>query len=138
MTKNVSFKTFLTSNARDNFSNKLSSVLESLHILIEDMDNLKAKNIIEASELIAFNLKSILKNNMFRSNEERSYLKTIQKIVFAILSSLDKNEELKPVLKASAEEIQAILSKMGEPINNIATEEKPKVPTQSNILPPID
>ena len=138
MTKNISFKTYLTSNARDNFAGKLSSALESIHILINDIDNLKTKSAIDAAELIAFNLKAILKNNMFRSKEEKEYLKTIQKVVFAILKALDTNEELKPVLKASAQELQAILSKIGEPINSIAVEEKPKTPTQSNIVPPVD
>ncbi len=118
------FNDFLLNEGRTYLANKVGDILTALQNLSEDAQGGLGRRAVErAVQKIVDQIRRILHSHW--DDTEKYALETLQKVGVGMMVGLEKAEVDLPALMASAvETIEQISSKLGEPINNVASEKE--------------
>lgn len=134
-----SFKQFLICENEQFLAVQMNDVLDDLQNLQDEINNIGTKNLVKTSQLIANNIRNIIKSHWEISTNKP--LVSLQKCGVAILKGIQEKSDLKDVIPSLIEEIQKAISQMKEPVNRIASpsskiKEEPVELSQSGDLSP--
>jgi hypothetical protein len=115
------FKDFLINENKYYLGQKAGDLLTAVQGLGEDAPNLGNRALIRAAQGIVNQIRRILHGRW--DDEDAKYLKTLQKVGVALCKAIDAKDELEGVIASSAQTLEAMLGKMGVPVNNIGAEE---------------
>jgi hypothetical protein len=118
----MGFKEFLLTEQNDYFSEKIGDVLTSVHELLNNSDQLGARQIVKHSEGIANQIRKILHTSWPRTLLK--YLRRLQKCGVAIMKAIEEKGDLKEVIESVKGEIEKISEKLGTPIHHLTTPDK--------------
>ena len=109
------FKQFLLLENEQFLAVQMNNVLQDLQ---DEIENIGTKNLVKTSQLIANNIRNIIKSHWEISTNKP--LVSLQKCGVAILKAIQEKSDLKDVFPSLIEEIQKAISQMKEPVNRIA------------------
>lgn len=112
------FKQFLLLENEQFLAVQMNNVLQDLQDLQDEIENIGTKNLVKTSQLIANNIRNIIKSHWEISTNKP--LVSLQKCGVAILKAIQEKSDLKDVFPSLIEEIQKAISQMKEPVNRIA------------------
>ena len=113
------FKQFLLLENEQFLAVQMNNVLQDLQDLQDEIENIGTKNLVKTSQLIANNIRNIIKSHWEISTNKP--LVSLQKCGVAILKAIQEKSDLKDVFPSLIEEIQKAISQMKEPVNRIAS-----------------
>lgn len=114
----IKFKEFLLNENQAYLSQKIGDVLSALHEL-KDSKSLGSRDLTRFSERIVSQIRRILHSNW--SKEDQKYLKALQKVGVAIMKSIEEKDNLAEIIAGSADLVEKLVSKLGMPINKLAS-----------------
>lgn len=118
--QSLSFKSFLICEASGYFGLKISSVLESLQELSEDVPNIGTRIISRRITTIVNQIRQILRDRW--SDREVPHLKSLQKIGVALMQAVDEKGDVPSTINASIAELQKVIGKTKMPANDLGSE----------------
>lgn len=116
---NIGFKQFLIIENEQFLALQTNDILEDLKNLKDEIENIGTKNLVKTSQLIANNIRNIIKSHWEISTDKP--LLSLQKCGVAILKAIQEKSDLKDIIPACIEEIEKTISQMKEPVNRIAS-----------------
>lgn len=120
--QNYTFKTFLLNEQSAYLGQKIGDILTAAQELRDDSPNMGTRDVIRFSQRIVNQIRRILHSNW--AKEERSHLQVLQKIGVAIMNSIEKKDDLPGTISGAAAELEKLVTKLGTPINKLASTEK--------------
>ena len=122
----------MINEARSHLGEKLGDILASLQNLSDDAPNLGTKKLVSSCEGVVKNIRPILRGDW--PDTEKPTLRTLQKVAVALKKTIDSDEDLKSTVATAVQELQKTSEKLGEPVNQIgsedATEATPQPPKE--------
>jgi hypothetical protein len=134
------FKNYLIVENDQFLAVQVNNVLEDLQNLLDEIENIGTRNLVKTSNVIANNIRNIVKSHWEVSNEKP--LLSLQKCGVAILKSIEEKSDLKELIPELVKEIENSLAQMKQPVNKIASpsakpkEENPTELSKSGELSP--
>lgn len=105
------------------FGHQVNLVLTAVQHLEEDMHGMGLRQLAKLCEGIVNQLRRILHTQW--PTRHMSHLKELQKVAVALMDAVEKKDDLREILPAIAQELQAVTSKIGGKVNDLqATEEE--------------
>lgn len=137
--KRKEFGGFLLNENQVYLGQRLSDVLNALQELNQNAKSMGARQLVRNSEEIVNNLRKILHTHW--SKREERFLRPIQKVGVAIMRAIEEKDDLPTILSSATQELEKLTSKLGTPVNSIASPEEgqsqPKDTSQEQgIAPP--
>ena len=117
------FKNFLLFENEQFLSDQMNDVLSALQDLQEEIENIGTRNLVRTSQVIANNIRNIVKSHWEISSEKP--LISLQKCGVAILKAIQEKSDLKEIIPSVIEEIQKAIEQIGQPVNKIASPSEP-------------
>jgi hypothetical protein len=121
----ISFRDFLLNENKYYLGQRIGDVLTAIQDLQQNGESMGRRQMTANAQRIVDQIRTILHSNW--SKKEEKYLTAIQKAGVAIARSIDEKDDLEEILGSVGEELQQVVSKMGVPVNSLATppEEEP-------------
>lgn len=113
----VKFKEFLLNENSIRLGKRVGDVLNSVHELQDDMDNISLRHLKRISENIVNQIRRILHSQW--PTEQHKYLKRLQAIGVAIMKTLEEKGDIRQVLQQVSSELETLSKKLGVKINDI-------------------
>lgn len=117
------FRTYVLNENKVYLAKEIGDVLNSSQELSDEVDKIGTRNLVRYGQIIVNKCRGILQGHW--GNENRKFLKTLQKCAVALANAIDENDNIEDVLKSTISELQNVVNKMGVPINAFQTTEKP-------------
>lgn len=114
------FKDFLISENKYYLGQKTGDLLSSIQSIGEDAPNLGNREMIRAVQGLINQIRRILHSRW--DDEDLKYLKTLQKIGVALCKAIDEKEDIATVVSSAQQELEAMISDMEVPVNNVGSE----------------
>lgn len=130
------FRSFLLHESKHYLGQRSGDLLNALQNLQDDADGLGNRALLRSCRGIVNQIRRILHGRW--EEEDKKYLKELQKIGVAIMKAVDENGDLQEVISSSVTELETLLDKLQVPINSLATEEgdttEPETPAEEEPL----
>jgi hypothetical protein len=117
------FREFVLNENKVYLAKEIGDVLNSAQELSDEVNKIGTRNLTRYSQIIVNKSRGILQGHW--GNENRKFLKTLQKCAVALAKSIDENDNIEEVLKSTIEALQKVVGKMGVPINAFQITQKP-------------
>jgi hypothetical protein len=103
---------------------EIGDVLNSAQNLSDEVNKIGTRNLVRYGQIIVNKARGILQGHW--GNENKKFLKSLQKCVVALAKSIDENDNTEDVLKSLVSTLEQVVKKMGIPVNAFQITEKPK------------
>lgn len=113
----MEFKEFILNESKSYFAQKVSSILTAFQDLNETLSTMGTKHIVSNSQNIVNQIRRIIHTKW--SDSESNDLLVLQRCAVAIMRAIEEKDDLKEILKACEQQVEEILSKYENNINNI-------------------
>ncbi len=130
----MKFKQYLINENRAFLTQRIGDVLNALQELSSNAGGMGARELVKSSETIVNQIRRILHTSWPKT--ELPYLPPLQKVGVAIMKAIDEKDDLKQILLSAASELQNVISKTGEPINNLGGKAPPNEKESQSTAPP--
>ena len=117
------FREFVLNENKVYLAKEIGDVLNSSQELSDEVNKIGTRNLVRYGQIIVNKSRGILQGHW--GNENRKFLKTLQKCAVALAKSIDENDNIEEVLKSTIEALKKVINKMGIPINAFQITEKP-------------
>ena len=115
------FKYFLLNEDTVYLAQRVGDILNALQELEQNSDAMGTRQMVRGAETVVNQIRRILHTAWPKQDEK--YLKMLQKVGVGLMKAVDEKDDLPSVISSCSSEIQQIVSKLGEPTNQIATPE---------------
>lgn len=113
----MGFRDFLLNEERSHLGHRVGDVLNSLHNIQSDMENLGSRHLARLADDIVNQLRKILHGNW--TDKQKVYLKDVQRVAVAIKRAIEERDDLQQIVPAATQQLQTIAGKMGLRVNNL-------------------
>lgn len=120
---NFDFKTYVLNENKVYLAKEIGDVLNSAQELSDEVNKIGTRNLVRYGQIIVNKARGILQGHW--GNENRKFLKSLQKCAVALAKSIDENDNMEEVLKSTIDALQNVINKMGVPVNAFEITEKP-------------
>lgn len=134
------FRTFVLNENKVYLAKEIGDVLNSSQELSDEVDKIGTRNLVRYGQIIVNKSRGILQGHW--GNENRKFLKVLQRCAVALAKAIEENDNIEDVLKKIISNLQQVIKKMGVPINSFQTTptppenvEKPKDVATQDIAP---
>ena len=107
---NFNFRTYVLNENKVYLAKEIGDVLNSSQELADEVNKIGT-------------CRGILQGHW--GNENRKFLKSLQKCAIALAKSIDENDNIENVLKSTIAALQQVVNKMGVPVNAFQITKKP-------------
>lgn len=118
------FKEFVLLEQKQYLGQKVGDILTAAQELNDDAKNMGSRDLSRFSERIVNQIRRLLHNNW--SKENQLYLKELQKIGVALMKAIKEKGDLEQTVAGVTGALESLVSKIGAPINKIASPETGK------------
>ena len=118
----MKFKEFMVFEQKQYLGQKVGDILAAAQELKDDSKNMGSRDLSRFSERIVNQIRRVLHSYWAKDNQK--YLKDLQKIGVAIMKSVKEKGDLEQTISGATSALEVLVSKMGTPINNLASPEK--------------
>ena len=115
----ISFRDFLINENKYYLGQRVGDVLTAIQDLQQNGEGMGRRQMTANAQRIVDQIRSILHSNW--SKKEEKYLQPIQKVGVAIARAIEEKDDLDELLPTAASELEQMVSKMGVPVNSLAT-----------------
>lgn len=120
---NFNFRTYVLNENKVYLAKEIGDVLNSSQELADEVNKIGTRNLVRYSQIIVNKCRGILQGHW--GNENRKFLKSLQKCAIALAKSIDENDNIENVLKSTIAVLQQVVNKMGVPVNAFQITKKP-------------
>ncbi len=120
---NFNFRTYVLNENKVYLAKEIGDVLNSSQELADEVNKIGTRNLVRYSQIIVNKCRGILQGHW--GNENRKFLKSLQKCAIALAKSIDENDNIENVLKSTIAALQQVVDKMGVPVNAFQITKKP-------------
>lgn len=114
----MNFKQFLLNEDKEHLSKKIGDLLSFIQDLLEDVQNMGNRHILNAVDSIISQIRKILHGQ--HESEEVKYLQVLQRIGVALSLAIEQKEEnMIELLNTTKVELEDLLANMGFPTNDL-------------------
>lgn len=113
----VNFKEFLLNENKIRLGKRVGDVLNSVHELQDDMENISVRHLKKVAENIVNQIRRILHSQW--GTEDHKYLKRLQSVGVAIMKALEEKGDIKEILSQVGSELESLSKKLGVKINQL-------------------
>lgn len=117
------FRTYVLNENKVYLAKEIGDVLNSSQELSDEVNKIGTRNLVRYGQIIVNKARGILQGHW--GNENRKFLKSLQKCAVALAKSIDENDNIEDVLKSTIDTLQKVIDKMGVPVNAFQVTEKP-------------
>ena len=117
----MEFKEFMLFEQKQYLAQKVGDILAAAQELKDDAGNMGSRDLSRFSERIVNQIRRVL--HSYWSKENQKYLKDLQKIGVAVIKAVKEKGDLANTISGAASSLEELVSKLGTPINKIASPE---------------
>lgn len=117
------FRTYVLNENKVYLAKEIGDILNSSQELADEVNKIGTRNLVRYGQIIVNKARGILQGHW--GNENRKFLKSLQKCAVALAKSIDENDNIEEVLKSTIDTLQKVITKMGVPVNAFQITEKP-------------
>lgn len=118
----MKFKEFILNEQKQYLGQKIGDILTATQELRDEAKNMGSRDLSRFSERIVNQIRRLL--HSYWSKENQPYLKDLQKIGVALMKSVKEKGDLEQTVSGVAGALEGLISKIGTPINRIASPEE--------------
>jgi hypothetical protein len=118
------FREFVLNENKVYLAKEIGDILNSSQELSDEVNKIGTRNLVRYAQIIVNKSRGILQGHW--GNENRKFLKGLQKCAVSLAKSIDENDNIEEVLKSTIDTLQKVVTKMGVPVNAFQITEKPK------------
>lgn len=119
MSLRINFRDFLLNENKYYLGQRVGDVLTALQDLQQNGEGMGRRQMTANAQRIVDQIRSILHTNW--SKKEERFLKDIQKAGVAIARAIEEKDNLEEVLPSVTGELEQVVTRMGVPVNSLAT-----------------
>ncbi len=128
------FKSFLLNENKVYLAQEIGDVLNSVQDLNDEVEKIGTRNLVRFSQIIVNKCRGILQGHW--GDENKKWLKKLQRCAVALAKAIDENDNTEEVLKSIQNEIEGMLKKMGVPFNTISPSSQPEAGSEEKTTAP--
>ena len=122
----MKFKNYLLNENRAYLGEKVGDILNAVHDLEQEGENMGARQMMKFSEKIVARIRRILHSNW--SQTEEKFLKSLQKVGVALMKAIEEKNDLRELMPQIKQELEDVSGKLGVPVNTLAAPEGEEIP----------
>jgi uncharacterized protein YydD (DUF2326 family) len=124
----MDFKNFLVIENKEYLGQKIGDILSALQDLEENLGSTGTRQAASQAEGIVSQIRRVLHSDWDRSN--RQFLFALQKVAVALTKSIEEEGDVREIISSSARELEAVMQKMGVPVNKLASPPRADIENQ--------
>ena len=117
----MGFKYFLLHEDTVYLAQRVGDVLNALQELEQNADALGSRQMTRGVETVVNQIRRILHTAW--PKEDEKYLKDLQKVGVGLMKAVEEKDDLPAILSSCSSELQQVMKRLGEPVNQLATPE---------------
>ena len=121
MIPKLHFKDFLLNENKQILGHKVADILNAVHDLNDNGANMGARLMVKRATTVVNMIRRILHSPW--NDENKKYLKVLQKVGVAIMKAIDEKDDLPSVIAGVSDEIGKLSQKMHVPVNDLGSDE---------------
>ena len=124
------FREYVLNENKVYLAKEIGDVLNSTQELSDEVNKIGTRNLVRYSQIIVNKCRGILQGHW--GNENRKFLKVLQRCAVALAKSIDESDDFEATIKKVISNLQARIKKMGVPINAFQVSPQPEKSEKPN------